>query len=108
MVYASNAPQPATRWNQIPLARSEPVTNREKILQQLTGELDLATAHFREAQRLETEIIRQAPTGIPLPDGQQRILQSAKKVKLAFQEYQRVLKRYRAFVADGILPEDAP
>ena len=82
------------------------MTNKEKLLRQLSEELDRATADFLDVQRAEVEIIKQAPSGIPLADGQQRIIQSAKKMKLAFQMYQQALSQYRAFLADGTLAEE--
>jgi hypothetical protein len=84
------------------------VTNKEKLLRQLSDELDRATAYFLDVQRTEIEIVKQAPSGIPLPDGQQRIVQSGKQMRLAFQKYQQALKQYRAFLADGIVPEEDP
>jgi len=82
------------------------VNNRREIIQQLTEELNRETAHFLEVQRAEVEIIKEAPSGIPLPDGKQRIIQAAREARLAFQSYQQALKRYRAFLADGTLAEE--
>jgi hypothetical protein len=84
------------------------VTNKEQLLRQLSEELDRATAYFLDVQSREIEIVKEAPSGIPLVDGQQRIIQSGKKMKLAFQKYQQALKQYRAFLTDGIVPEEDP
>jgi hypothetical protein len=73
-------------------------SRREKA-RQLTEELRRATAEFTKMQRLAVEIVRDAPSGLPIPDGQARILRAFQASKLAFDEYQKALKRYRDFIS---------
>ena len=77
-----------------------------EISQRLADDLNQATGEYMRLQRLELEIIREAPSGIPLPDGVVRIIQAGKVVRTAFAEYQRAVKRYRDFLDRGVVPED--
>jgi len=83
-------------------------TNKEKRLRELREELDQATQYYLDMQRTQVEIIKEAPSGIPLPDGQVRIMQAGQKMRFAFQKYEYALKRYRAFVTGEIVPDDDP
>jgi len=77
-----------------------------KISKRLADDLSEATAEYMRLQRLEMEIIMEAPSGIPMPDGVVRIMQAGKVVRAAFEEYQKAVKRYRDFLDKGIIPED--
>ena len=77
-----------------------------RILHQMNRELDAATAEFMRMQHEEMEIIREAPSGLPLPDGQARIIQAGKAAKAAYENYRLTAKRYRDFVEHGIVPGD--
>jgi hypothetical protein len=65
---------------------------------QLAEELRAATADFMKMQRIAVKIVMEAPSGLPIPDGQARILRAFHAAKMAFEDYQRALKRYRAFI----------
>jgi len=78
--------------------------SHSNIAKRLGDELDHAIAEFMRVERIQSAILQDAPSGIPLPDGQFRIMQAAKEVRIAFALYQLAVKRYRDFVDDGIAP----
>jgi hypothetical protein len=61
---------------------------------------------FRQAQNLETEIIKEVPSRLSASDGVTRIVQAGKVTRVAFEKYQQALKRYRDFKDQGVVPED--
>jgi hypothetical protein len=65
---------------------------------QLAKELRVATADFMKMQRIAVQIVMEAPSGLPIPDGQARILRAFQAAILAFADYQRALKRYRELI----------
>lgn len=73
-------------------------TSSNGIARKLTEELEVATAEFNKMQRVALEIVRYAPCGIPLPDGQARILRSWREVRVAFERYHNAVKAYRNFL----------
>jgi len=88
--------------------RSAAGASRENsmIEKRLFDGLNQAITQYRRVQSLETEIIKEAPSGIPASDGVTRIFQAGKVTRLAFEKYQQALKRYRDFKDLGIVPED--
>ena len=78
-------------------------TRTDKVL---AADLKEVTDKYLRAQREALEILMDAPSGIPLPDGQYRIAKQMSYVKRAFSEYQAALKRYKDFVEHGIVPDD--
>jgi hypothetical protein len=76
-----------------------------KIAKLLADELD-ATAAYLRVQQTAMEIIKEAPSGLPLPDGQMQIIKAAREASEAFEKYEVAVKRYRDFVEHGIVPED--
>jgi CheY-like chemotaxis protein len=65
----------------------------------LTAEADEARFRYLLAQREFMEIIKELPSGIPNPDGAMRIELSADRMKQAFEEYQKTLRRLDDHVA---------
>lgn len=86
----------------------DPVNKRspEEVRRQLTQELKRASDEFSQLERAATAIVKEAPSGIPLPDGQVRIVQATQRLKLAFETYQKALKGYGEFLKQEIPPED--
>ena len=84
-------------------------SDSRRIVDELLEQLKQAAAQFNEHQRAIDELVKQAPSGLPFSDGQLRIVQSGRALKLAFERYQEAVQRYRSFVIEGILPdEDKP
>ncbi len=75
------------------------------LAKELTDKLNRATDEYLRLMRIGVEIIREAPNGIPLPDGQLRIIQAGAKVHSAFEHYQRAVRQYTDFVEKGIVPD---
>lgn len=78
--------------------------DRAKIEKELADELARATAEYAEVERATRELIEQVPSGIPLSDGQLRIIRAGQKTRLAFRKYRETLTRYREFLAEPSLP----
>jgi hypothetical protein len=72
------------------------------LLQDLLG----ATAHTREAARLFDETIGQFPSGLPHPDGVQRIKNASNKLSLARKEMGTAHNRLNDYLSRGIVPVD--
>jgi len=53
-----------------------------------------------------TRILADLPMGLPLGDGQYRQMQAAAEARAAFEVYQGATERFRAFVDEGIVPDD--
>jgi hypothetical protein len=79
---------------------------RREIARQLTEQLRKATAEFSRMQQIAVQIVAEVPSGLPVPDGQARIIKAFNESKLAFENYQRALKRYRYFVSHGAPPDE--
>jgi hypothetical protein len=77
-----------------------------EMSKRLADDLNQTTVEFMRLQSLAMEIIMEAPSGIPVPDGTARIVQAGKVAREAFAKYQRAVKRYRDFVDKGVVPED--
>jgi hypothetical protein len=50
--------------------------------------------------------MRDIPSGIPHPDGTERIRQARREVALSQENYLRANKRLRDFLVNGIVPDD--
>ena len=68
---------------------------------QAMDELNRATAEYLRLQQIEYEIVRDTPSGMPLTDGQCRIIRAGQNLRYAFEKYQRAVKRFCDFVAAG-------
>ena len=66
---------------------------------EVMDELNRATAEYLRLQRIEYEIIRDTPSGMPLSDGQCRIIRAGLDLRYAFEKYQRAVKRFCDFAA---------
>lgn len=76
-----------------------------EVADRLQEDLKRTTADFHLMQRALDEVVRDAPSGIPFSDGQVRIVQSAKALRIAFEKYREALTRYSDFVTRGIVPK---
>ena len=80
-------------------------SDSRRIADELLEQLKEAAAEFNEHQRAIDELVKQAPSGLPFSDGQLRIVQSGRALRLAFERYQEAVQQYRRFVIEGILPD---
>ena len=84
------------------------MTSREiaALRTRLTLAVDDAVIDYLRIQKQQTEIIKETPSGIPLPDSQLRIVQASEEVPAAFERYRQANARLRAFLDYGTAPED--
>lgn len=80
--------------------------NTDQIRTALIGRVAEATARVSEANRKFSETIGQFPSGLPHPDGVQRIRNTSNELTLARKELMTAHKRLSDFVDSGIVPED--
>ena len=76
------------------------------VADRLQEDLKRTTADFHLMQRALDEVVRDAPSGIPFSDGQVRIVQRAKALRIAFEKYREALTRYSDFVTRETVPKD--
>jgi hypothetical protein len=65
-----------------------------------------AIARTNEALRLFNGVMDQFPSGLPHPDGTQRIQNASRKLIAARKERERAHKRLNDFIEHGVVPED--
>jgi hypothetical protein len=67
----------------------------------IAADMAAAQAEFMEMQRSLDDLIRAAPSGLPLSDGQLLLAQSGRRLTEAFEKYQDALQKYYDFVVGG-------
>jgi len=80
--------------------------NADQIRTTLVGRIAQATARVSEANRKFSETIGQFPSGLPHPDGVQRIKNASNELTVARKEMMTAHKRLTEFLDSGIVPED--
>jgi hypothetical protein len=76
---------------------------RSALLQALLG----ATAAMDEASReFDDTIIHRIPSGLPHPDGSQRIKNASAKLSVAREQMMKAHHRLNDFIEHGTVPED--
>jgi hypothetical protein len=78
----------------------------DALRKRLDADLNKATAEYLRIHRQVNEIISEVPSGLPHPDGRDRIRQAGVLERLAFTRYQKAAERFHAFVDHGIVPDD--
>jgi hypothetical protein len=78
----------------------------EKVRNQLQKELKDATERAATASAAFLAVTSQVPSGLPHPDGTQRIRNISHELAFARTELMRAHSRLDAFLVSGIAPED--
>jgi hypothetical protein len=89
-----------------PLATPEPLAKLEKVHGLLQQELKAATERAASASAAFLDVTSQVPSGLPHPDGTQRIRNISHELAHARTELMRAHSRMDAFLVSGIAPED--
>jgi hypothetical protein len=76
------------------------------VRETLTQEVLDATANKAEAFRKFEAIMLQSPSGLPHPDGVQRIKNASNELSIARKEMARAYERLSAYLDQGIVPGD--
>jgi hypothetical protein len=89
-----------------PMAHLEPLANLERVHDLLQRELRAATERAAGASAAFLDITSQVPSGLPHPDGTQRIRNIAHELAFARTQLMRAHSRMDVFLVSGIAPED--
>jgi hypothetical protein len=85
---------------------SIPLAALEKVHDLLQQELKAATERAASASAAFLDVTSQVPSGLPHPDGTQRIRNMAHELAFARTELMRAHSRMDAFLVNGIAPDD--
>ena len=83
-----------------------PICPNCSVREKLTQEVLETTAKKGEAFRKFEEIMLQSPSGLPNPDGVQRIKNASNELSIARKEMARAYERLGNYLDNGIVPED--
>jgi hypothetical protein len=75
----------------------------ERILRE---KLRLAEQSFETAKNDLREVTSEVPSGLPHPDGTQRIENAGISYRKAIARYSSALDQFSTFIIDGTVPED--
>lgn len=87
-------------------ATPSPLATLEKVHDLLQQELKAATERAASASAAFLDITSQVPSGLPHPDGTQRIRNISHELAYARTELMRAHSRMDAFLVSGIAPDD--
>ena len=85
-----------------------PLAALEKVHDLLQQELKAATERAASASAAFLDVTSQVPSGLPHPDGTQRIRNMAHELAFARTELMRAHSRMDTFLVSGIAPDDLP
>ena len=81
-------------------------TQQSSITRILTDELATARSRHASARERFDRVIQEVPSGVPHPDGTQRIHAAGREINAALEAYLYALKRFSDFVLYRIVPAD--
>jgi len=80
--------------------------NGDQIRTTLVGQIAEATEQVSLANQTFTDVIRKFPSGLPHPDGIQRIKNASRELEFARKQMLKAHRRLSEFLDRGIVPED--
>jgi hypothetical protein len=86
--------------------KRKPPATEEQILSTLLQDVIELTARTEQATEEFEAIMGQIPTGLPHPDGTQRIKNASAKLSIARQELMKAHRRLDEYVSSGNVLED--
>jgi hypothetical protein len=87
-------------------AGRKPPRSEKEILRVLIEDVIDATAEKNEASEAFEIVVGQFPSGLPHPDGSQRVANSSQRLSIARKKVMMAHTRLSDFLDRGILPED--
>ena len=87
-------------------ARSKPPATEQDIRTTLFQDVFEATARNNDATREFEAVMGQFPSGVPHPDGAQRIKNASSSLTIARKEKMKAHNRLNDYLGRGIVPED--
>src|SRR5579859_7447552 len=86
--------------------KRKPPTSEHQILNVLRQDLQVATVRASAATAAFEAVTSEIPSGLPHPDGTQRIHNASREVTIARMEMLRAHHRLNDFLNAGVVPED--
>jgi hypothetical protein len=87
-------------------SKRRPPTGEKDVLEILIQQVIDATAQKNEASDAFDIVIGQFPSGLPHPDGSQRIENSSSRLSIARKKMMEAHNRLSDFLNRGIVPDD--
>jgi hypothetical protein len=84
----------------------EPPTRHKSAQTILIDNIEDARARVDEANKIFMDVMGQVPSGVPHPDGSQRIQNASRKLAIARHELMTAHQRFDDFLKTGMVPED--
>jgi len=82
-----------------------PDRRNDELLSLLRTRLKQAESEHRRVQSMIDSIVRDAPSGLPFPDGQHRCILAAQHAESAFAEYKQAFAEFWNYVNRGVTPD---
>jgi len=80
--------------------------DRREIHKRLTEDLEKARAQSKAASDAFNEVLKETPSGLPHPDGTQRIRNASVEKAAAHSRLTRAMARMDSFIIAGKIPDD--
>jgi len=80
--------------------------DRREIHKRLTEDLEKARAQSKAASDAFNEVLKETPSGLPHPDGTQRIRNASVEKCAAYSRLMRAMARMDSFIIAGAIPDD--
>jgi hypothetical protein len=84
----------------------KPPTSEHRVLNILQQDLEAATERSKAATAAFDAVTREIPSGVPQPDGTQRIHNASRKATITRMDMLRAHHRLNDFINAGVVPED--
>jgi hypothetical protein len=84
----------------------EIMKSRMEIEEILKKELEVADSLYKLARAEFMRVCSDIPSGLPQPDGTQRIQNAGRSQRAAQEAYAAALRRFNGFIVKGELPEE--
>lgn len=80
--------------------------DRDEVLKIMQSDIDATKLVMEHAMKVFDGMVREVPSGIPYPDGVQRIKNASRELSSARAALNAAVARQCAFVLHGIVPDD--
>jgi hypothetical protein len=78
----------------------------QSVFDSLRAEVNRAHEEYIRAKHRFWKIAADTPSGLPSPDGTQRVGNAARTQTAAMVRYTKALRQFNAFLLDGTVPEE--
>ncbi len=81
------------------------MVTRNEVARVLLGEVDRKKTAYQRAHAELQYVAADIPSGLPAPDGSDRLINAGKTYRLTMGDYDQAVREYNDFVIKGLLPE---